>query len=144
LGALPPYRGARSDLAGRRVRWSYRSLRRGLRFPGDATASLTLSVDGPGDQREHATRVHARGYTASRDHPSEDHARRRGGVLLPKCLLERIAHRSFADSPVNGLTICSAERLSSCICKRYCKCYRQCFFRIPFTLALAIRLRSRS
>jgi hypothetical protein len=139
LGALPADRGARSDLADRRIRWSYRSLRRGLRFPGDATASLTLSVDGPGDQREHATRVHARGYTASRDHPSEDHARGRGGVLLPKRLTERIAHRSFADSPVNGLTICSAERLSSCICK----CYRQCFFRIPFTLALAIRLRSR-
>jgi hypothetical protein len=135
LGALPADRGARSDLADRRVRWSYRSLRRGLRFPGDATASLTLSFDVSGDQPGHATRVHARGYTASRDHPSEDHARGRGGVLLPKRLTKRLA-----NGPFDRFAISSAERLSSCICK----CYRQCFFRIPFTLALAIRLRSRS
>ena len=59
LGALPADRGARSDLAGQRVRWSYRSLRSGLQVIGGATASLTLSFDGSGDQPGHATRVHA-------------------------------------------------------------------------------------
>jgi hypothetical protein len=120
LGALPPYRGARSDLAGRGVRCRHHSLERRLRVLGCSTASLTLSVDGPDDEREHATRVHARGYTASRDHPSEDHARGRGGILLPKRLTERIVDCSFADGPVNGLTIRSAERLSGCLCKCYC------------------------
>jgi hypothetical protein len=62
-----------------------------------------------------ATRVHARGYTASRDHPSEDHTRGRSGVLLPKHLTKRLANGS-----VNGLTIRSAERLSGCLCE----CYR--------------------
>jgi hypothetical protein len=133
LGALPPNRGARSDLPGGGVRRRHHSLKRRLRVLGGTTASLTVSVDGPGDQREHATRVHARGYTASRDHPSEDHARGRGGVLFPKRLTERLANGS-----VNGLTVRSAERLSGCLCE----CYRQCFFRIPFTLAFAIRLRT--
>ena len=50
-----------------------------------------LSVDGPGDQREHTTRVHARGYTASQDHP-QDHARRRGGPHLLKRLTKRLAN----------------------------------------------------
>ena len=58
LGALPADRGARSDLLDRRVRWGHRPLRRRLRVLGSTTASLTVSVDGPGDQREHATRVH--------------------------------------------------------------------------------------
>jgi hypothetical protein len=120
LGALPPNRGARSDLPGRGVRFRHHSLKRRLRVLGGATASLTLSVDGPGDEREHATRVHARRYTVSRDHPSEDHARGRGGVLLPKHLTERIADCSFADGLVNGLTIRSAERLPGCLCE----CYR--------------------
>jgi hypothetical protein len=61
----------------------------------------------------------SREHTVSRDHPSEDHARGRGGVL-PKHLTERIADCSFADGPVNGLTIRSAERLSGCLCE----CYR--------------------
>jgi hypothetical protein len=133
LGALPPYRGARSDLADRRIHRVHLPLRRGLQVIGGATASLTLSFDGSGDQPGHATRVHARGYTTSRDHYSEDHARGRGGPLL-KRLTKRLA-----NGPFDRLAISSAERLSSCICK----CYRQCFFRIPFTLALAIRLRSR-
>ena len=115
LGALPPNRGARSDLPGRGVRCRHHSLKRRLRVLRGATASLTLSVDGPGDEREHATRVHTRRYTASRDHPSEDHARGRGGVLLPKHLTKRLANGS-----VNGLTIRSAERLPGCLCE----CYR--------------------
>jgi hypothetical protein len=86
----------------------------------EAPQPASLSVDGPGDEREHATRVHARRYTVSRDHPSEDHARGRGGVLLPKHLTERIADCSFADGLVNGLTIRSAERLPGCLCE----CYR--------------------
>ena len=134
MGALPPNRGARSDLPGRGVRCRHHSLKRRLRALRGTTASLTVSVDGPGDQREHATRVHARGYTASRDHPSEDHTRGRGGVLLPKRLTERLT-KCLANGSVNGLTIRSAERLSGCLCE----CYRQCFFRIPFTLVLCYK-----
>ena len=117
LGALPPYRGARSDLADRRIQRGHLPLRRGPQFIGGATASLTLSFDGSGDQPGLATRVPARGYTTSRDHYPEDHARGRGEPLLLKRLTKRLA-----NGPFDRFAISSAERLSSCLCECYCKC----------------------
>ena len=131
MGALPADRGARSDLADQRVRWDHRPLRRRLRVLGSssqpASQSPSTAPAASENTRPESTLEDTQAPKTTLTTTPEDVS----GVHLPKHLVYR-RFNCDAKCFVNGLAICSVERLSG----GPCECYRQCFFRVPFTLAL--------